>query len=100
MPSLRGHPIHADCEGDPPMARRPGQLVERAHYPSLRLIRGVVPCLPPTFLIGSGHLGRRMAFYLEGQHSSPAGTEPSLALPGASVLVLALANIVMRLGDS
>ena len=64
------------------MARRPGQRAEASHYPSLRLIRGLGTVPAPTFLIGSGHLGGRMAFYFEGQHSSPAGTEPSLALPG------------------
>ena len=71
------------------MARRPGQPVTAAHYPRLRLMRGLVRAPAPTFLIGSGHLGGRMAFYLQGQPSSPASTEPSLDLPGASVLVLA-----------
>ena len=65
------------------MARCPGQPVIAAHYPSLRLMRGLVRAPAPTFLIGSGHLGGRMAFYLQGQPSSPASTEPSLALPGA-----------------
>ncbi len=74
------------------MAHRPGRLAAITHYPSLRLMRGSGRNRSPTFLIGSGHLGGRMAFYLQGQHSSPASTEPSLALPGASVLVLSPIN--------
>ncbi len=74
------------------MARRPGYIAQADHYPSLRLMRGLVTQPAPTFLIGSGHLGGRMAFYFQGQPSSPATTEPSLALPGVSVLVLAPFN--------
>ena len=70
------------------MVQRPGRLSELSRYPSLRLMRGLVRAPAPTFLIGSGHLGGRMAFYLQGQHSSPASSQPSIALPGASVLVL------------
>ena len=65
------------------MVQRPGRLSARSRYPSLRLIRGLVVSPAPTFLIGSGHLGGRIAFYLQGQHSSPANSQPSLALPGA-----------------
>jgi hypothetical protein len=42
-----------------------------ATYPSLRLMRGLVRSPPPTFLIGSGHLGGRKAIYLKGPHSAP-----------------------------
>src|SRR3712207_4895396 len=78
-PSFHEQHAHVRREGVPAMAYRPGRLPKPSHYPSLRLMRGLVTAPAPTFLIGSGHLSGRTAFYFQGQHSSPASTEPSLA---------------------
>ena len=83
MPSLCGQPVHVLGEGVPLMAQRPGRRADRSHDPRLRVIRGLARGPAPTFLIGSGHLGGRMAVYYQGQRSSPPVVEPSSALPGA-----------------